>query len=250
VYIYNQMCAIHQDQDLDSAIRDALLEASVAGERPLTEQSLAKRFGVSRTPVREVLAQLEKDGAIERKQRKGIVLRRPSPKEIVELYELRAVLEAYAAGQAARRATREDVNYLAANAERFAQCRKRGDFQGCEEINVQFHDKIIAMAGNDLLQGMVARFNIIRQAFRITRGLVWDEREFNTPYPHQDLVELIRNGDTDACEAFMQAHILRAKDILLQKSLGLNLPLHDERRADWSHLPGKSVTRRRNKEFS
>lgn len=244
------MCAILQDQDLDTAIRDALFEASVAGEQPLTEQSLAERFGVSRTPVREVLTQLENDGAIERKQRKGIVLRRASPKELVELYELRAVLEGYAARQAARRARPEDMDYLAANAELFAECRKRGDFQCCQAANIEFHDKIIALAGNDLLQSMMERFNIIRQAFRITRGLVWDERELNTPYPHEALVELIRSGDGDACEAFMQAHILRAKDILLQKALGFDLPLHDERCANLSHSPGKSATRQRKKEFS
>ena len=234
------MCAILQNQDLDSAVCDALFEASLVGARPLTEHSLAVRFGVSRTPIREVLSQLENEGAIERKQRKGIVLRRPSAKEIVELYELRAVLEAYAAGQAARRATREDLNYLTANAEQFAQCRKRGDFQGCERINILFHDKIIAMAGNDLLQGMVTRFNIIRKAFRITRGLVWDDREFNTSHPHLDLVKLIRNGKTDACEVFMRAHILRAKDILLQKALGLTVPLRDERRTDQSDPPGST----------
>ena len=110
----------------------------------------------------------------------------------MELYELRAVLEGYAARQAARRATREDVDYLAANAERFSECRKRGNLQGCEQANIEFHDKIIALAGNDLLQGMMERFNIIRQAFRITRGLQWDEHELNTPYPHEALVELIR----------------------------------------------------------
>lgn len=137
------------------------------------------------------------------------------------------MLEGYAARLAARQATAEDIEQLAASAQRFAVCREEGNFEGCEQANIEFHDKIIAVAGNDLLESIVQRFRIIRRAFRITHGLPWDERDRSTPYPHDRLVDLIRQGDADGCESFMRAHILRAKDILLQKVLGLSAPLHE-----------------------
>jgi DNA-binding GntR family transcriptional regulator len=233
------MCAKNQVLELSTAIRNALLEATVADAAPLTEQALADRFGVSRTPIREILRELESDGIIERRQRRGIRLRRPSPKELVELYDVRAVLEGYAARVAARRATAEDIEDLAASARRFAQYRERRDVEGCEQANIEFHDKIIEIAANDLLEKIVQRFRIIRQAFRITHGLPWDERDRSTPYPHDTLVELIRQGDADACDAFMRSHILRAKEILLQKVLGLNMPLGDQ----WQIYRGQGTDR-------
>ena len=241
------MCALNQE-DLANAIREALLEATLEKASPLTEQGLADRFGVSRTPVREILTQLENDGVIERKQRRGIRLRRPSPKELVEIYDVRAVLEGYATRVAAQRATPEDIETLAATARRFAECRERGNFEGCDQANIEFHDRIIALAGNDLLENMVQRFRIIRRAFRITHGLPWDERDRSTPYPHDQLVELIRQGDVDACEAFMQAHILRAKEILLQKVLGLSAPLHGHWHAHHDRPRDTSVHHQRREE--
>jgi len=235
---------------LAEAICDALLEASSAAACPLTEQVLADRFGVSRTPVREILSRLEDDGIIERRQRKGIQLRRPSPKELVELYDLRALLEGYAARHVALRATPDDIEHLAACAECFTRCRKDGDDPGCEEANIQFHHKLVALAGNDLLRKIMDRFNIIRRAFRITHGLPADARDRDTPYPHEDLVEMIRQGNADACEAFMQAHILRAKDILLQKVLGFRLALDDGRQAFSSRSQAKSPNRQREKDTS
>ena len=156
---------------------------------PLTEQKLAERFGVSRTPIREILQDLQKLGVIERRQKKGVTVRKPSLKKLAEVYDVRSVLEGYAARMAAANATPEDIRELAASAGRFTRGRKNGDMQACEEANIAFHGKIIVMAGNDFLVSMMDQFNVIRRAFRLTHGLIWDERDYRTPYPHEAIVE-------------------------------------------------------------
>ncbi len=214
--------------DLAKAVREAVFSATAAGGAKLTEQELATRFGVSRTPIRDVLRDLQKDGLIERRQKSGVSLRMPSPKELAEVYDLRAVLEGYAIRLAVDNTTPADAKYLLALAKQFTRSRKLGDMPKCEQVNIDFHQKIVAMAGNDLLASMIARFDIIGRAFRLTHPFCLDERKMKTPYPHELIVEKLVAGDPDECEKLMRGHIRRAKNILIEKLLGMKLDLPDE----------------------
>lgn len=88
-------------EQLLEQIKEIVFEEANNGAS-LTENGIARQLNISRTPVREVLSQLEKEGVLERKQRKGIVLCKPLLKEIVEIYDLRSALEGLAGRLLAR----------------------------------------------------------------------------------------------------------------------------------------------------
>ena len=224
--------------DLIQEVRHAIFSL---GE-PLTEQKLSERFGVSRTPIREILQDLENLGVIERRQKKGVTVRKPSLKELAEVYDVRSVLEGYAARMAVANATPEGIRELAASASRFTRGRKNGDIQACEEANIAFHTKIIVMAGNDLLLSMMDQFNVIRRAFWLTHGLTWDDRDYLTPYPHEAIVGKLESGDTDGCDVLMQAHIRTGKNRLIEKAIGMKPAVLASDESSLSQLTKKNTT--------
>jgi len=91
------------------ALKEDILARRIAGDEPLVEQTLAERYGVSKTPVREALRLLVHDGMLRVLPRKGYVVRPMEIQDIVEVFELRRILEPALCAEAARRRTREQV---------------------------------------------------------------------------------------------------------------------------------------------
>ena len=212
----------HQADGLTQEIRQLVLTTAVSPDAPLTEQRLAQRFGVSRTPVRDALRVLEEEGLVERRKKKGIYLRRPSIKEIAEVYELRAVLEGFAGRLAVQNATSEDIKQLGSYAKQFTRSRKREDTANTEQANIAFHSKILDLSGNALLKSIVERFSIVRRAFRLTHEVPPEPAGQTTPYPHEAIVERIAARDAGGAEKLLQRHIRRAKQLLIERALGLD----------------------------
>jgi len=118
------------------------------GER-LLETELAKRFGVSRTPIREAIRKLETEGIIQHLPRVGAVVRKLGQPEIVELYEMRIVLEATAAEMAAQHASSAELSTLAAlNSD---MLNANDNPNTVAQINRQFHLCIVEAARNQFL---------------------------------------------------------------------------------------------------
>jgi len=119
------------------------------GER-LLEIELAKRFGVSRTPIREAIRKLESEGIIQHLPRVGAVVRQLGQPEIVELYEMRIVLEATAAEMAAQHASSAELETLdALNSDMLGAS---DDPNTVAQINRQFHLCIVEAARNQFLK--------------------------------------------------------------------------------------------------
>ena len=208
---------------LTRKIRDILFASRASRDAPITEQKLADRFQFSRTPIRDALRVLEEEGLIERRKKKGIYLRRPSIKELAEIYEVRAVLEGFAGRLAVRNATRNDIKELRSWARQFTRARERRDFERAESANVAFHDKIVELAGNTVLENMMERFAIVRRAFRLTHTIPAERMVRTTPYPHEAIVDRIEAGDADGAEKLLQLHIRRGKQLLIERVLDLDL---------------------------
>lgn len=210
---------------LTRQIRDILFTSRASRDAPITEQKLADRFQFSRTPIRGALRVLEEEGLIERRKKKGIYLRRPSIKELAEVYEVRAVLEGFAGRLAVRNATRNDIKELRSWARQFTRSRERRDFERAERANVAFHNKIVELAGNTVLENMMERFAIVRRAFRLTHTIPAERMVRTTPYPHEAIVDRIEAGDADGAEKLLQLHIRRGKQLLIERVLDLDLEI-------------------------
>ncbi len=185
------------------------------GDR-LREEEVASRLGLSRTPVREALRRLEADGIVEHRPRLGAVVRKLTYAEVVELYEMRVVLERTAAEMAAKHGTDpefdalEDLN-AAIEAERSVPARAaainqdfhRGLYQACR--NRFFLEAARALNNSLLLLGPTT-FTDPERIDEVTRQ-------------HASIVDALRQGDAEAAGAAAEAHLQTSLRVRL-RSLG------------------------------
>ncbi|WDV50937.1 GntR family transcriptional regulator [Streptomyces coeruleorubidus] len=187
-------------------VTDDLRQEIIAGSlRPgdrLVERELAERFGVSRVPVREAIRALVAEGFVHFETPRRTVVRRLTPNDVKELFELREALEVYAAGLAASRATPQDLAEVQELLDRAAAATEAGDAELITDLNSRLHDRIVAMAGNSLLT----------EALEPVAGrLRWMTRR-NEEWPqllveHRELYEAIASGDPDRARAHALTHV-------------------------------------------
>src|SRR5579875_1078064 len=135
--------------DVYVKLREEIVSGSLAAGAPLVEGAVAARYGMSRTPVREALRRLQQDGLVERADR-GMRVRTRSPEEILEIYEVRIVLEAEAARGAAERATRLDLMRIAGALDRM-KAADPADAGAMAATNRAFHEALWSASHNGTL---------------------------------------------------------------------------------------------------
>lgn len=173
------------------------------GDR-LTETDLAARLGISRTPVREAIRQLEADGLVTHTPRVGAKIRKLDYAEITELYETRAVLEGTAARFAARAAYPSEIAELEAiNADMASQAT---DTSAIYQANRQFHSVLLDAARNRFLTQSVQA--VQKTLLILGRSTLEEgERADAAIAEHAAILAALKAHDGDAAEAAMRAHI-------------------------------------------
>ena len=126
------------------------MRGALAPGTALDETELARRFAVSRTPVREAIRQLAASGLVETRAHRAAVVARPTPERLTGMFEVMAELEALCAGLAAERMTGAERRELEAAHEELRALIHIGDPQRFHEVNEAFHGAIYAGAHNDL----------------------------------------------------------------------------------------------------
>ncbi|MFI7014865.1 GntR family transcriptional regulator [Streptomyces sp. NPDC050164] len=183
-------------------LRQEIIAGSLRPGDRLVERELAERFGVSRVPVREAIRALVAEGFVHFETPRRTVVRRLTPNDVKELFELREALEVYAAGLAASRATPGDLAEVQELLDRAAAATEVGDAELITDLNSRLHDRIVAMAGNSLLT----------EALEPVAGrLRWMTRR-NEEWPqllveHRELYEAIASGDPERARAHALAHV-------------------------------------------
>jgi len=185
-----------------AALRQEIIAGGLRPGDRLVERELAERFGVSRVPVREAIRALVAEGFVHFETPRRIVVRRLTPQDVQELFELREALEVYAAGLAASRATPEDLAEVEQLLDRAAAATEAGDAEAITDVNSLLHDRIVAMAGNALL---------IEALEPVAGRLRWMTRR-NEEWPqllveHRELYEAIASGDPERARAHALAHV-------------------------------------------
>lgn len=189
----------------------------------LRETDLADRLGISRTPVREAIRQLEADGLVIHLPRQGATIRSLDHAEVVELYEMRAVLEGTAARLAARAASDIELAELAAlNAELAATPAG----PQAREVNRQFHRSLLDAARNRfLLKSMSALQKTLLILGPTT--LADPDRAMAAVAEHAAVLAALEARDGAGAEAAMRAHVGAALSARLRGMRGRDLPMED-----------------------
>ena len=135
---------------LRDVLEDEIVEGRLSPGDRLDEMSLAERFGVSRTPIREALRQLAAAGFVEIRPHRGALVSAPDPRRIIEMFEVMAELEALCARLAARRLLTEDYQRLQQTLKACGDALKAGDSDAYYYENEQFHRAIYAARADSI----------------------------------------------------------------------------------------------------
>ena len=186
----------------------------------LREVELAERLGISRTPVREAIRRLEADGLVEHLPRQGASLRRLSYAEVMELYEMRAVLESTAARLAARAASALELHELA---EINDAMRANPEPAEIARLNRLFHASLINAAKNRFLGRAIATMG--RTLLILGQSTLTDpERRASAVQEHDALLKALTARDERGAEAAMRAHIEAAHRLRLRQIRDMTPP--------------------------
>lgn len=204
-----------------SAIRELILEGSVAPGAPLRQDELARQLGVSRTPLRTALASLSRDGLVEYSANRGYRVRSFAIADIKAAFEVRSTLEALAcrlAGQA---------GLSAADFATLSQAVAEGDailaegrlaperLAAYRRMNVTIHSTIIAAAGNPWLSDFVKRTHDVPMAS--DRIILWEDFDIirRSHDDHHRILHALRQGDGERAGRLMQEHVIFAGEVLM-----------------------------------
>ncbi len=200
------------NNNLQEKVLSHLLSSGFGYEDTIREIDLAKIFGVSVTPVREALNNLEDKGFVERRKRKGTYLKSFSLKEINELYDLRSVLEGLAARllcEAVTPGVAGELKEIADEYEKNKPGRKRSVLA---DLDYRFHEGIVENCGNDRLKKQVKESHVITKSFSRHESEHVPERALKNPYTHVRIVSAIEEADGLKAENFARKHVEWAKD--------------------------------------
>jgi DNA-binding GntR family transcriptional regulator len=205
-----------------AALKNAIVSMDVYRSRSeirLDERRLAQDFGISRTPVREAMAQLEREGFVRSVPRRGVYVVRKTRREVIEMITAWAALESMAARLITQAAKSEDIASLRRMFTTFEGGQVQAKLDEYSEVNIEFHQAIIRMSDNGVLIDLAENlFTHMRMIRRKTIGE--KDRADRSIRDHMTIIEALEARDTD-----------RAEDLVRQHALGL--AEHVERYADY-----------------
>jgi DNA-binding GntR family transcriptional regulator len=198
-------------EELRLQLADEIVRGVLAPGSGLDETDIARRFSVSRTPVREALRQLVASGLVESRAHRGAVVAQPSIERLTGMFEAMAELEAICAGLAAERMPAADRQKLEAIHEELRVLSHAGNPERFHEVNERFHNAIYAGSQNGYIAEMTLATRVRVQPFRRAqfRNL---GRLAKSHAEHDRVVVAIMRGDKAGAEAAMRAHIALVRD--------------------------------------
>ncbi len=194
--------------DVYGRLRDAIVDGTFAPGEQLKDGELAAWLGVSRTPVREALRQLQASGLVELNGRKMLVAR-ITPTRTMEMFEVMAEIEAVCVRLATYRMTLKERGELTRIHESSLRAVERGDVDTYDTLNGEFHMALYKAAHNSFLQEVAlsarARLVALRRVQLRQKGRMLRSRS-----EHDGVMQAIAEGDAETASRRMRAHMLSA----------------------------------------
>ncbi|MBS0533338.1 MAG: GntR family transcriptional regulator [Proteobacteria bacterium] len=197
-----------------AALKNAIVAMDVYHSREeirLDERKLAQDFGISRTPVREAMAQLESEGFVRSVPRRGIYVVRKTKQEVIEMITAWAALESMAARLITIAATDDEIESLREMFAAFIDGELRAHLDEYSDANIEFHQTIIRLSKNQVLMDLAANlFTHMRMIRRTTIGE--KDRADRSIKDHMAIIEALEARDTKRAEQLVRDHALGLAD--------------------------------------
>ncbi|MEI7806532.1 MAG: GntR family transcriptional regulator [Hyphomicrobiales bacterium] len=197
-----------------AALKNVIVSMDIYRNRSdirLDERQLAQDFGVSRTPVREAMAQLEREGFVRSVPRRGVYVVRKTRREVIEMITAWAALESMAARLITENAIDPDITSLRRMFATFEDGAVRAHLDEYSEVNIQFHQAIIRMSQNrvliDMAENLFTHMRMIRR-----KTIVEKDRADKSIRDHINIIEALEARDTNRAEKLVRDHALGLAD--------------------------------------
>lgn len=193
-----------------TALKEVILSLDLydqPGEVRLDERQLASDLGISRTPVREAMAQLEREGFVRSVPRRGIYVVRKTRQEVIELITAWAALESMAARLITLNASDEEIATLSKMFATFENGRLHAKLDEYSKVNIEFHQAIIRMSHNhvliDLAENLFAHMRVIRR-----KTIGEQDRADRSIHDHVNIIQALEARATERAENLVRNHAL------------------------------------------
>lgn len=195
-------------------IREEITYGKLSPGERLLEYKLAERFKTSRSPIREALRQLESEGLVTFEQNKGITIPNLSIEEVIEIYDLRTLLESHAAYLSVERTERNDTKYLKDLLGKMKTASKEYDLMSWIHNNTLFHNFFRENCGNKILDQILV--NLTRRVHRYQYMINRIPDHFKDYLEqHERILRGYEEKDAKTVEKYVKLHIKTIKRVLI-----------------------------------
>ena len=198
------------------SLKHSIVRGKIAPGEWLVESHIAETLGISRTPVREAIHKLEREGLIERQPRGGFTVLGFERDDIEETFGIRSVLEGYAARLAAVKHDAQELEVLESKINEFQNALDRKKMNLLLEINTEFHDLLYGLSKSPKLINMI---NGLRDKIYRYRQVILKDKKFasTSNLDHKKMLKYIRKRDAEGAERLVREHILRGQEMVLKE---------------------------------
>lgn len=205
---------IERTRPLHDQVLEEIERLILSGElRPgdhLKENALAEKWGVSRAPIREACRVLQQAGLVDIVPNRGVLVRKVSFRDVLHLFDIRAVLWSLAAREATQNLTNRHTTYLEKLISQIDDVIDRNDSDAYLNLNTEFHETIVIISKNRPLVSLQRDLFIQARLFR-RESLSHDSDLRQRNVDHRRLVEAMRGGDIEEAGRISEDHVLQSK---------------------------------------
>ena len=194
-------------------LKAQILKGDIKPGTRMMEVELAEVLGVSRTPVREAIRKLEKEGLVKIEPRRGAYASELSVKDMVDILEVRQSMEGLAAYYCAQRINDEQKEQLRDYALAFNEAVEEGVYEDMISYDTKFHHLIVECCDNDILVHMVEQLQELVLRFRYLYYSDFKRAE-QMPAEHHEIFEAVASGDAERAREAAALHINRLNDMV------------------------------------
>lgn len=203
--------------DVVQQVTAAIVNGHLEPGDQLVEERMAEQFGVSRAPIREALHQLQVLGLVEKRPYRGAFVSTIDEREVMELQELRVVLEDMAVRLCAANPSDDAISTLETIVDNMAQVAGKGDRRQILVYDADFHDAIVQYSGNQLLADVWDLVSVKMRRFLYLKRHHTHERIEDVVTAHAAILDAIKIGDPDQASSALQAHLRQVKERIYNK---------------------------------
>lgn len=195
------------DRKVYGIVKSMIVNRLLEPGRKIPQQKLATDLGISRTPLTNALKLLEQEHLVVAVPRRGYFVRSFGADDMIEIFEMREVLEGLAARRAATERSNEHIEKLRQFADEFDRGVEENDIKSYAETDRAFHAFVIEIGAKSMLQSILEAHNIIKSTYLIdtNEGLV--RPPLATLAEHKAIIEAIIQGEPTAAESAMRFHL-------------------------------------------